>query len=145
MPPERETAKRKPHSGTSTTRPIHEFLANADEILAKVEEEAAKKFPKAHLDLRSKISEKGVLADQGIIAGCSGGLFDNITEAAAILKGGSTGNGYFSLSVYPTSVPTSLALTRDGQVETLLEAGAIITGISNLTLSFRSQFVLQFL
>ena len=105
---------------------IHEFLENADEILAGVEAEAKKKFPKAHLDLRKKISEKGVLADQGIIAGCSGGLFDNIVEAADILKGGSTGNGYFSLSVYPTSVPTSLALTRNGKTEALLEAGAVI-------------------
>ena len=105
---------------------IHEFLENADEILAGVEAEAAKKFPKAHLDLRSKVSDKGVLADQGIIAGCSGGIFDNIVEAADILKGGSTGNGYFSLSVYPTSVPTSLALTRTGKTEALLEAGAVI-------------------
>ena len=105
---------------------IHEFLANADEILAGVEAEAKKKFPKAHLDLRSKIHEKGVLADQGIIAGCSGGLFDNIVEAADILRGGSTGNGYFSMSVYPTSVPTSLALTRSGKTEALLEAGVVI-------------------
>ena len=105
---------------------IHEFLENADEILAGVEAEAAKKFPKAHLDLRSKVSSEGVLADQGIIAGCSGGIFDNIVEAADILAGGSTGNGYFSLSVYPTSVPTSLALTRSGKTEALLEAGAVI-------------------
>ena len=105
---------------------IHEFLGNADEILAGVEAEAAKKFPKAHLDLRSKVSDKGVLANQGIIAGCSGGIFDNIVEAADILKDGSTGNGYFSLSVYPTSVPTSLALTRAGKTEALLEAGAVI-------------------
>ena len=105
---------------------IHEFIENADEILAGVEAEAAKKFPKAHLDLRSKVSDKGVLANQGIIAGCSGGIFDNIVEAADILKDGSTGNGYFSLSVYPTSVPTSLALTRAGKTETLLEAGAVI-------------------
>ncbi|MBQ6622614.1 MAG: hydratase [Mogibacterium sp.] len=105
---------------------IHEFLENADEILAGVEAEAKKKFPKAHLDLRSKISDKGVLADQGVIAGCSGGIFDNIVEAADILAGQSTGNGYFSLSVYPTSVPTSLALTRAGKIESLLEAGAVI-------------------
>jgi len=105
---------------------IHEFLDNADEILAGVEAEAAAKFPKAHLDLRSKVSDKGVLANQGIIAGCSGGIFDNIVEAADILKGGSTGNGYFSLSVYPTSVPTSLALTRAGKTEALLESGAVI-------------------
>ena len=105
---------------------IHEFLENADEILAGVEEEAARKFPKARLDLRSKVSDKGVMANQGIIAGCSGGIFDNIVEAADILKDGSTGNGYFSLSVYPTSVPTSLALTRAGKIEELLEAGAVI-------------------
>ena len=105
---------------------IHEFLENADEILAGVEEEAKVKFPKAHLDLRSKISDKGVYANQGVIAGCSGGIYDNIVEAADILKGGSTGNGFFSLSVYPTSVPTSLELTRQGKTEALLEAGAII-------------------
>ena len=67
-----------------------------------------------------------MLSNQGIIAGCSGGIFDNIVEAADILKDGSTGNGYFSLSVYPTSVPTSLALTRAGKTEALLEAGAVI-------------------
>ena len=105
---------------------IHEFLEHADELLAKVEAEAKKKFPKAHMNLRAKVSEKGVLADQGIIAGCSGGLFDNIVEAADIMKGGSTGNGYFSFSVYPTSVPTSLALTRAGKTEALLESGALI-------------------
>ena len=105
---------------------IHEFLENAGEILRGVEEEAAKKFSKAKLDLRSKIHGGRVMADQGVIAGCSGGLFDNITEAADILAGGSTGNGYFSLSVYPTSVPVSLELTRVGATEALLEAGAII-------------------
>ncbi|MBQ5986356.1 MAG: hydratase [Clostridia bacterium] len=105
---------------------IHEFNEHAEELLKKVEEEAAKKFPKAHLDLCSKVGKNGVQADQGVIAGCSGGLFDNIVEAADILKGGSTGNGYFSLSVYPTSIPTSLALTRTGKTEALLEAGAVI-------------------
>ncbi|MDD3536723.1 MAG: aconitase family protein, partial [Eubacteriales bacterium] len=61
-----------------------------------------------------------------IIAGCSGGLFDNIDEAAAILKGKSTGNDYFSLSVYPTSVPVSLELTKIGASADLLAAGAVI-------------------
>ena len=69
---------------------IHEFLENADEILKGVEEEAKVKFPKAHLDLRSKVSDKGVYANQGVIAGCSGGIYDNIVEAADILKGGGT-------------------------------------------------------
>ena len=105
---------------------IHEFLENADEILAGVEAEAAEKFPGVKTDMRSKVSSRGVLADQGVIAGCSGGIFDNIAEAADILKGKSSGNGYFSLSVYPTSVPVSLALTRAGKTEALLEAGAVI-------------------
>ncbi|MCQ2561336.1 MAG: hydratase [Clostridia bacterium] len=105
---------------------IHEFQKNAKEILAKVEEEAAKKFPKAHMDLQSKVKADGVHADQGIIAGCSGGMFDSIDEAACILKDKSTGNDYFSLSVYPTSVPVSLELTKIGATTELLKAGAVI-------------------
>ena len=105
---------------------IHEFLENADEILASVEEEAKKKFGKCNLDLRSKVNGKTVMADQGIIAGCAGGMFDSIDEAAAILRGESTGNGYFSLSVYPTSVPVSLELTKIGVTADLLSAGAVI-------------------
>ena len=105
---------------------IHEFLENADEILAKVEEEAKELFPKANIDLRSKITAEGVMADQGIIAGCSGGLFDNIVEAADIMKGGSTGNSYFSFSIYPTSVPTNVALTKHGKSLDLLESGVVL-------------------
>ena len=78
------------------------------------------------LNLKSKIKPDGVYADQGIIAGCAGGLFDNIIEASEILDGGSTGNGEFSLSVYPTSVPVSLALTRAEATETLVRAGAVM-------------------
>ena len=105
---------------------IHEFVENADEILAKVEEEAKKKFGKCNLDLRSKAKDGKVYADQGIIAGCAGGMFDSIDEASAILKDQSTGNGYFSLSVYPTSVPVSLELTKIGVTAELLQAGAVI-------------------
>ena len=105
---------------------IHEFVKNADEILASVEAEAKKKFGKCNLDLRSKVKDGKVLADQGIIAGCAGGMFDSIDEASAILKDQSTGNGYFSLSVYPTSVPVSLELTKLGVTADLLSAGAVI-------------------
>ena len=105
---------------------IHEFIENADEILAGVEAEAKKKFGKCNLDLRSKVKDGKVLADQGIIAGCAGGMFDSIDEASAILKDQSTGNGYFSLSVYPTSVPVSLELTKLGVTADLLSAGAVI-------------------
>ena len=106
---------------------IHEFVANAKEILAGVEKEAAEKFKKAKLSLVDKVQPDGsVLADQGIIAGCAGGMFDSIDEAACILRDGSCGNGYFSLSVYPTSVPVSLELTRIGVTADLLSAGAVI-------------------
>ena len=66
---------------------IHEFQEHAAELLAKVEADAQKRFPKAHVKLTDKLHDGGVWADQGIIAGCSGGLFDNITEAADILRG----------------------------------------------------------
>ena len=105
---------------------IREFLANAKELLADVEAEAKKRWPKADVHLLDKIRDGGVWADQGIIAGCAGGMFDNIDEAAQILRGGSIGNGGFSMSVYPTSVPVSLALTRMGVTAELLETGAII-------------------
>jgi len=105
---------------------IHEFNENAAEILAKVEKEAAEKFGGLKYDLVSKIRDGKVYADQGVIAGCAGGIFDNIVEAAAILDEKNTGNGYFSLSVYPTSVPTSIELTKIGVTEKLLRAGAVI-------------------
>ena len=105
---------------------IHEFNANATELLAKVEKEAAEKFKKAKLNLVEKVKDGKVQADQGIIAGCSGGLFDNIVEAADILHDGSCGNGEFVLNIYPTSIPVSLELTRMGVTEELLETGAVL-------------------
>ncbi len=105
---------------------IHEFTANAKEILESVEKEAAAKFKNVTYKLTDKVRDGKVYADQGVIAGCAGGLFDNIDEAAAILKGQSCGNGYFSLNVYPTSVPVSLELTKVGATAELLKAGAII-------------------
>ncbi len=105
---------------------IHEFTANAKEILESVEKEAAAKFKNVTYELTDKVRDGKVYADQGVIAGCAGGLFDNIDEAAAILKDQSCGNGYFSLNVYPTSVPVSLELTKVGATAELLKAGAII-------------------
>lgn len=105
---------------------IKEFTENAKDILSDIEKNAATMFGGHKIDLVSKIRNGKVYADQGIIAGCAGGMFDNINEAAEILKNGSTGNGYFSLSVYPTSVPVSLELTRIGATTSLLSSGAII-------------------
>ena len=107
---------------------IHYFNEHAKELLAEVEAEATEKFgKKAKLDLVSKVRPDGkVMADQGIIAGCAGGMFDSIDEASSILKTGNVGNSYFSLSVYPTSVPVSLELTRIGVSAELLANGAVI-------------------
>ena len=105
---------------------IKEFLANAEEILKGVEEDARRRFPKANPHLTDKIHDGGVWADQGVIAGCAGGLFDNIAEAADILRGKFTGSGAFSFDVYPTSVPVSLELMKLGATAALLESGAII-------------------
>ena len=105
---------------------IKEFLANAEEILKGVEDDARRRFPKADPHLTDKIHDGGVWADQGVIAGCAGGLFDNIAEAADILRGKFTGSGAFSFDVYPTSVPVSLELMKLGATADLLESGAII-------------------
>lgn len=106
---------------------IHELQANPEKILREVEEDSKKRFgDKIEIDLVSKIKDGKVWADQGIIAGCAGGTYDNLAAAAAILKDKSTGNGYFTVSAYPQSVPVYLAATRSHIAEDLLEAGVAI-------------------
>ncbi len=104
---------------------IHELQENP-EILYEVEKAAKAQFgDKVDFKLRDKIQGGKILVDQGVIAGCAGGMFENICEAAAILDGQSTGDGYFNLSVYPSSVPVNLALIKNGVQGKLLEAGAV--------------------
>ncbi len=117
----------------SNAMPIREFLQNAEDALAAVEAEAARMLEgtPARPNLRSKlIRQKGgsvaFMADQGIVAGCSGGTYENLQRVAHILKGHSTGSGAFSLSVYPASQPQYLELARQGLAATLMEAGAVI-------------------
>lgn len=106
---------------------IHELQANPEKILREVEEDSRKRFgDKIEIDLVSKIKNGKVMADQGIIAGCAGGTYDNLAAAAAILKDKSTGNDYFTASAYPQSVPVYLAATRSHIAEDLLEAGVAI-------------------
>ena len=106
---------------------IHELQANPEKVLREIEEDTKKRFgDKVHPDLLSKIRDGKVHADQGIIAGCSGGTYDNLSEAATILKGKSIGNDYFTMSVYPQSTPVYLATTRNHIAEELLEAGVVI-------------------
>ena len=106
---------------------IHELQANPEAVLKAVEEDTRKRFgDKVHPDLMSKIRDGKVWADQGIIAGCSGGTYDNLSEAATILHGKSIGNDYFTMSAYPQSTPVYLATTRNHIAEELLEAGVVI-------------------
>ena len=112
----------------SNVFPVAEVVRHADEILAAVDAEAERQFGGAgrSLNLRGKIRDGGVWVDQGIIAGCAGGSFENISLTAAILDGKSTGNQAFSLSVYPASEPQALALVRNGSTARLMAAGAVL-------------------
>ena len=106
---------------------IHELQENPAKILRKVEEDAKKRFgDKVSVNLIDKIVNGKVMADQGIIAGCSGGTYDNLSAAATILKGQDVGNDYFTISAYPQSTPVYMAVTRNGIAEELLEAGVVI-------------------
>ena len=105
---------------------IRQLRADPGDILRECEKRAEKQFGgKVKLDLADKVKNGVITVDQGVIAGCAGGMYDNIAEAAAILRGGDTGSGYFSLSVYPPSVPVELELIRNGVQAELLEAGAV--------------------
>lgn len=106
---------------------IHELQANPEVVLRAVEEDTHKRYgDKVQIDLVSKVKNGKMVADQGIIAGCAGGTYDNLAEAAAIMRGKSVGNDYFTMSAYPQSVPVYLATTRNHIAEVLLEAGVII-------------------
>ncbi len=106
---------------------IHELQANPSEILRKVEEDARKRFgDKVTVDLQNKIKNGKVCADQALIAGCAGGTYDNLCEAASILKGKAIGNDYFTMSVYPQSTPVYLATTRNHVADAFIEAGVAI-------------------
>ena len=106
---------------------IDELNENLEDILHEVELEAAKVGGgKAGLALLDKVKDGKLHVQQGVIAGCSGGNFDNVVQAARALKGKSTGCGEFSLAVYPTSQPVELELARRGYLYDLMEAGAIV-------------------
>ncbi len=103
---------------------IKELNSNLEEILAKVEREAAEQG--ISIDLKSKIRNGRLHAEQGVIAGCAGGTYDNLVDVADILDGKSIGNEDFSLSVYPASQPTSLNLVKNGSTAKIMAAGAVV-------------------
>ncbi len=105
---------------------IRELSANAGDILRQCEIEAEKSLSGGvSLHLCDKLQGGKFVVDQGVIAGCAGGMYDNIAEAAAILEGKSVGSGYFSLSVYPPSIPVNLELIKSGVQQSLMESGAV--------------------
>ncbi len=113
-------------SNVYTIRALNE---NPGDILRTVELAAKEQLenPNLAFSLTDKIGPDGrIRVDQGVIAGCAGGTFDNLAAAADILAGGSTGCGAFALSAYPASQPVNLALVRSGAAETLLSAGVTI-------------------
>ncbi len=106
--------------------PINELKANAKEILTACQERANAQITGARLDLVSKIRDGEIYVDQGIVAGCSGGTYDNVCAVADILRGRSCGNGVFRLSVYPGSMPALSELMKNGALADLVSAGAIL-------------------
>ena len=107
---------------------IRELNENMDDVLHSVEEDAKKliKNPDLKLNLRDKVRDGALYADQGTIAGCAGGTYSNIMEAAYLLDGKSTGTDEFALSVYPSSQAVMMDLIRKGAIEKLIAAGATI-------------------
>ena len=107
---------------------IHQLQENAAEIFAQVEEDCNRQLGgKVEMDLRRHITPDGkIQVDQGIIVGCSGGMYENIMVAAEILNDQNIGNDAFEMSVYPSSTAVGLAITQDGAAEKLMKAGAVM-------------------
>ncbi len=111
----------------SNTYEIDELNANLEDILRSVEKEAQKvSGGRAPFSLTDKIENGKLRVQQGIIAGCAGGNYTNVMEAAHILRGKSCGSDVFSLSVYPSSQPVYMELVRNGAIADLMAAGVAL-------------------
>lgn len=106
---------------------LQDLIENPKEILdvAAVEASRMTGIKRTSLDWEKHINNGGFYVQQGIIAGCAGGTYHNIAAAERLLRGKSTGDGFFSLSVYPSSQPTQIALVQQGIAESLMKSGAI--------------------
>ncbi len=107
---------------------IEELNANLEDILHQCEQNVQQLVGRkdVKLDLCSKIENGRLRVDQGVIAGCAGGLFDSIYEANSILKGHTGGCGDYALSVYPGSQPIMMELVRTGVIGQLMASGATV-------------------
>ena len=106
---------------------IEELNANLSEILADCEARAKVSLgDQVEFSLRNKVRDGRLYVDQGIIAGCAGGGFENICAAADILNGKSIGADEFTLSVYPASMPVYMELVKNGSAAMLMQTGAVL-------------------
>ena len=106
---------------------IDEVNANLMDLLEDTEKRAKVSFgDKVNFTLKNKVIDGKLYVDQGVIAGCAGGGYENICAAADILKGKDSGNGKFLLDVYPASMPVYKALMENGAFSALVDAGAIV-------------------
>ena len=111
----------------SNTYTIEELNANLMDILEDCEKRAKVSLDgQVDFTLKDKVRNGRLYVDQGIIAGCAGGGYENITDAADILRGASIGPDEFTLSVYPASTPIYMQLVKNGCVADLMETGAIV-------------------
>ena len=111
----------------SNTYTIDELKANLTDILADVEKKAQVSLDgKVPFTLQDKVVDGKLYVEQGIIAGCAGGGFENICAAADILRGSSIGSDAFTLSVYPASTPIYMELARNGVLADLLATGTVV-------------------
>ena len=111
----------------SNTYTIDEVNANLEDVLNDVEKRALVSLDgKVDFTLKNKVIDGKLYVDQGIIAGCAGGGFENICDAADILRGASIGNDKFTLSVYPASTPIYMELAKNGVLADLLQTGAVV-------------------
>jgi len=107
---------------------IEELKKNPLEIINHVQTQGIKQFDNSNIkfDLTSKVRNGKFYVDQGIVAGCAGGTYENIVDMADIINGNSIGCGSFTMSVYPASQPIYIELVRNGTAEKLMKAGVII-------------------
>ena len=111
----------------SNTYMIEELKANLTDILDDCEKKAMVSLDGAvDFSLKDKVRDGKLYVDQGIIAGCAGGGFENICAAADILKGRSIGADEFTLSIYPASMPVYMELIRNGAAADLMQTGAVL-------------------
>lgn len=111
----------------SNTYTIEDLNANLEDILADVEKKALISLDgKIPFTLRDKIRNGKLYVEQGVIAGCAGGGFENLCDAADILQGKSIGADEFSLSVYPASQPIFMELIKNGSIAKFMESGATV-------------------